>query len=163
MKKVASFLEKEALSRLSEGDGDAFGRTAFNRYYYATFLLVRDALRSFRSEWTETPHASVPEILRGTIVKELKKGRRHAEKNEDKPTSSMCYDAIKASEALADLMDKGRRVRVTADYNPEIPIDFTKVGDFKLNAVNVTEARDWPCKSESLILTIKLAWKQINV
>lgn len=162
MKLVAEHLEKEALTRSDEDGRDIFGRSAFNRYYYATFLQVRDALQGLRPEWSEMPHADIPKTLRGQVINDIKKGRTKAIKNDDYETSQMCQDAIKSSKTLAEMMDAGRTTRVTADYKPEIPISFAKAGAFELNTVSIKDARSWPAKAASLIKTIERAWRQIH-
>jgi hypothetical protein len=57
---VAKRLSEIALNEVSETDADAFGRSAFNRYYYASYLITRDMLRQLDPSWTRTGHSKIP-------------------------------------------------------------------------------------------------------
>ncbi len=164
MEVVARFLRTEAENR-SEADGrDLFGRTAFNRYYFATFLNVRQHLGKLRSQWgDELPHATIPEVLRGQVKRTLESGAVRARRAADLSLASACKTAAKAAVALAEMMEKGRAVRVAADYHPEIDIDFSGGSDFKLVQVSVKTAETWPRLARIQMTQIENAWKQINV
>ena len=58
MKIVGEQLESWALDRKVETERDLFGRSAFNRYYYAVFLLTREMLGEFKASWKKTMHAN---------------------------------------------------------------------------------------------------------
>lgn len=163
MEAVAHHLKIEAQALPKGIERDCFGRSAFNRYYYAVFLDVKSALTSINSSRGELAHASIPEMLKGSIQKKLKNGRIQAIKSNDTELIKLCSRAIAATEALAKLLDEGRATRVTADYHPEIPVNFlTSRGDFQLNTVAVSDAQSWPHKARSLINTITTAWIQIG-
>lgn len=161
MEVVGKFLQTHALSLGSSQDGDYFGRSAFNRYYYATFLLVRAELGGLLPGWPNS-HASIPDFLQGTVCKELNKGRMRAERAGDQELSQLCLRAKSAALNLAALLRESYGVRVTADYNPGIPIEFT-VGEFSLSTVPAEEARAWAYKGRGFAATIAQAWKQISV
>lgn len=160
---VASHLSAHALSHSSSDERDCFGRFAFNRYYYASFLMVKAELGIMRKEWNELPHASIPELLTGQILTGLKRGLKTAQRSSDVELIAQCSQAIAAAKELADLLNKGKAVRLTADYFPNIPVDFFSAHGFKLNSVTIEEAKTWPFKSKSYIDKIQFAWKQINV
>lgn len=162
MEIVAQYLQQEALTRTDVTDRDYFGRSAFNRYYYATFLQVKAGLGSLRTEWATMAHAGIPEVLRGTVQRELKQGRYRAQRASDTEVVALCSRALAAVSALADLMERGYATRVAADYHPEIPVDFSSGPDFKLNTIAVVDARTWPSRARVLVGTITSAWKQVN-
>jgi len=163
MEIVAQHLQHEAVVRTLSVERDLFGRSAFNRYYYATFLEVKASLAKLRPQWAgELAHASVPEVLRGKVKKELSRGRNTAQKMNDIAVVALCQKALSATESLAKIMDEGRATRVAADYHPEIPIVFVAVSDFRLNTVGVQTAQTWPHKARILLVAISSAWKQVH-
>ena len=163
MKIVARHLQEEATRRTDSYEKDTFGRSAFNRYYYATFLSVKNALGSFRAEWNMMPHHDVPGVLRGAVKTELDRARQRAQKLTDHETVTACCKAVAAADALAQIMEEGYATRVTADYRPELRVDFANQYDFVLNTVRVKRASEWPERARVLIATITSAWRQINV
>lgn len=163
MESVAQHLQSEAIRRTDLIEKDVFGRSAFNRYYYATFLLVKDKFASFRSEWAgDLAHAQIPEMLRSNIRKTFIEGRRRAQKAEDTDVFNLCQRALSASEDLARLMEEGRATRVVADYKPELLVDFSVGEGYALNTVSVLKAHTWPYKAKGYLSTISSAWKQLN-
>jgi len=162
MEAVAKHLQDEAMSRAQSTEGDLFGRSAFNRYYYATYLEVRRELGVIKHEWgAHMDHATIPDLLRGQLLKGLTSGFRQATKIHDKELITTCSAAMEAAKELAKLMERGRGARVTADYNPQILVKFN-AHDFELNSVRVSEAKSWPPKAKIFMNTITRAWKYIN-
>jgi hypothetical protein len=163
MEIVADHLEQQAMTRSVSSERDSFGRSAFNRYYYATFLQVKSGLAELRPEWAgDMAHAKIPEMLRGTICSDLKKGHQKALRTSDHEVVVLCSRAVSAAKELAKLMDEGRATRVTADYHPEIPVSFSTGVRFRLNSVGVDAARIWPHRARALVADIQSAWRQIN-
>jgi hypothetical protein len=162
MEIVARHLQNEAQSRSGGAERDEFGRSSFNRYYYATFLLVRSGLAKLRHEWSEIQHAAIPELLRGKVTEELKRGRSRAQRASDSELVTQCNRSIAAAAALAQIMDEGRMTRVTADYEPDVPVDFTTGSDFRLNTVPVSKARNWPSRAKPMLDSIASTWRQIH-
>ena len=74
----------------------------------------------------------------------------------------LCSDAISAAKGLASLLEEGYATRVTADYFPDIPIDFLSKNEFKLNAITVSHAHSWPPKASGFVATLERAWRQID-
>ncbi|MCE4535805.1 hypothetical protein LXT12_00840 [Pelomonas sp. P7] len=164
MERVGSYLRQEAVRLLPQAEADLFGRTAFNRFYYATYLEVRSGLSKMKAEWTgEMPHAMIPEILRGTVKKELTKGRAKALKADDHQLAAQCASAASAAMDLAKLLDEGRQVRVTADYYPEVLVNFARAPDFELNSVAVLSASSWPYRARVFMQVISGVWRQVYV
>ncbi|MCA8054408.1 hypothetical protein [Burkholderia cepacia] len=163
MEIVAQHLQQVALAQTDPTDRDHFGRSAFNRYYYATFLHVKAGLGSINPDWNTMAHAGIPEVLRGSVQRELKRGRTKAQRTDDAELVRLCSKALSAVSDLADLMEKGYATRVAADYHPEILVDFSGYRSFKLNTVPVEDAHGWPYRARALIDAITLAWTQIHV
>lgn len=163
METVARHLQTEAMSRTVPIERDQFGRSAFNRYYYAAFLRVRAGLSGMRYEWRRLPHADMPLVLKGQIAQELKQGRQRAIKAQDADLVSLCGRALSAAIDLAKLLEEGKTTRVTADYSPEIAVDFTGGENFQLNTVAVNNARLWPGRAGAFIDSVSAAWRQLGV
>lgn len=160
---VAHHLQMTALGRADATERDLFGRSSYNRYYYATFLCVRDVLARLRPEWGMLPHAAYPELLMGTVLKILSKGREQAQKLQDKELVSQCQRASVAARELASLMRASSTTRKVADYHPEIAVNFVHADRFTLNNVEVTEAHQWPERAKAWAREIEAAWRQVNV
>ena len=162
MKIVARHLREEATRRQNVEEKDIFGRSAFNRYYYATYLNVKRGLGKCKLEWGRLAHGAIPDVLRGQVKTAFSKGMMTAKKTHDIETISSCSKALHAVDVLADIMENGYATRVTADYQPETRVDFSDEKNFKLNTVDVDKAADWSGKANGLIGTIEVAWRQIN-
>lgn len=163
MEIVAQHLQREAIRRNGiVEERDFFGRSAFNRYYYATFLEVKTGLGRLNPVWGTISHASVPELLEGSIKDEFKKGQKKAMKLRDGEVIGLCAKAISATNDLAKLMREGYMSRVTADYHPEIKVEFQGPNRFELNAVPVQNASDWLYRARPLIKTIVTTWMQLH-
>ena len=75
---VAHHLQTHALALSDPTERDLYGRSSYNRYYYAAFLSARQVLAGLRPEWGRIAHATYPELLTGEVVKVLKSGRMRA-------------------------------------------------------------------------------------
>ena len=161
MEVVALHLAEEALRLTRQSDRDLFGRSAFNRFYYATFLIVRSQLHASIGNFPTT-HSAIPEFLTGSVTRELSKGAQYAKRADDAELSKLCSRARTATKNLADILRTGYSVRVIADYKPEILIEFENVESFGLNTVLISEAKAWPHKALAMSVTLSSAWKQLH-
>jgi hypothetical protein len=131
-------------------EADLFGRSAFNRYYYASFLIVRETLKRIDNRWAEPSHAEIPDLLRGQVLKHIKKEVRSLEENDliaHGEAQSTINRAINATNALADLLSKAREVRRVADYEPDTMV--TRVGSvMSLAEQTLDAAKGWPQRAE---------------
>lgn len=162
MQQVAHHLQVRAIALHDSVERDLFGRSSYNRYYYATFLCVRAALVQMRSEWGRMAHASLPEVLTAEVCKVLDKGRKKADKVGDMELARQCSRAIKAAKELASLMRESSATRVVADYHPEILVNFVHGERFTLNEVGITDAHQWPEKARAWLGDIQGAWRQLD-
>ena len=142
---------------------DAYARSAFNRYYYGVFLRSRDLLRALDPSWSRTGHAKYPELLRGEVRKQLKRGWTRARKDDDGKLMRDTEAAIRAIAALSSLLETAYAIRVVADYEPEEEVSFSGAERFSLKQVEVTSAHAWRSQCETYCSEINLAWAQINV
>lgn len=164
MRLVADHLREQALARTGTDDFDEFGRSAFNRYYYATFLMIREKFYTMGvlQVGQELPHANVPERLRGTLKKELSKARLKIHRSGDKELTGKIHSAESAAEDLARMIEEAKAIRTLADYEPETAIVLSRRG-FSLVDVDIDAAKAWPQKAEGYLRVIESAWRQINV
>lgn len=164
MRCVADHLKLQVFKVEDPDERDSYGRSAFNRYYYATFLIVRAGLRRMGrvSPTGEIPHASIPEMLSGSIYNTLKKSCHEAKKIGDSDTISVLSLGAEAAKTLASLMNTARSSRTTADYHPEKPIVISGHG-FSLLTISSETAQNWPHKAELLINRIEAAWRQLDI
>ncbi|MFP3541518.1 hypothetical protein, partial [Pseudomonas sp. SIMBA_044] len=49
-----------------------YGRSAFNRYYYAAYLSVREMLQSGQPDYAGASHSDLPGLLEGAVLKRIK-------------------------------------------------------------------------------------------
>lgn len=157
MERVGLHLQKTAheLSAVAS-DLDLFGRSAFNRYYYATFLEVRAMLRRCKPGWRGT-HDSVPKELESWVKKGISDVRKKASRISDNQSVEICKAATASISDLSRLMVAAYAVRVIADYEPEIPIILD--GDrFALERTSVTDAHRWLARARADIVKIERAW-----
>ncbi len=114
---------------------DAFARSAFNRYYYGCFLLVRSTLIEINVPPKDIKHGKIKDILEGEIARKLRNARRQAQRNEDGTLVKKIDGALRAIQPLQKLIEKARQVREVADYQPEIEVSFNATDGFSLNAL----------------------------
>ncbi|MBR9813368.1 hypothetical protein GYB61_05860 [bacterium] len=157
--KTAQLLVSNATSSgVDSDDRDAFGRSAFNRYYYSAYLQTREMLKSIQHGWHGVNHADVPRVLTGEISKELKKARTRANRMKDWETKQSLDRGIDAARTLSDLMKVAYSTRGAADYHPEFRVEFSS-GCLQLVSVSIDQAKSWPYKAKQLSTEILRAWK----
>jgi hypothetical protein len=159
MESVAHFLQTEA-HRHAPGsrDFDLFGRSSFNRYYYAAYLQVRAILGDLDRTWATLSHASIPELLTGQILSRIKHQSKRAAQIRDGEAVGICNRAASSAHDLADLMKAAYAVRIAADYHPDIAVEPDGEGRFRLYQVNVTAAHEWPARALAHGEKIRRAW-----
>lgn len=156
MERVGNELQNTAFDRRASADDlDQFGRSAFNRYYYATFLEVREMLRRFNPAWRGS-HAQVPDELEGSIAKRLAAIKRTAQRLDDHQGVAICQAARGGLLDLAQLMRGAYVVRVKADYEPEIRIALDSIR-FSLDSTSINDAHNWLYRARNYIQVIDRA------
>ena len=97
-----------------------------------------------------------------TVSKDIVRFRKLAQKVSDAELINLCQRAKSAVHELADLLTRSYAVRVVADYNLEIPIDFSAADRFRLNGIEITEAHQWPEKAKTFCCSVSDLWKQMD-
>jgi hypothetical protein len=162
MQVVALHLRDHARQQtIPVADRDCFGRSAFNRFYYAAYLGVRTELRGTISNWPDQ-HGAIPGFLKATVTRSIQAGSRVAGKAGDQELVALCGRAKAAAAELSSLLANAYGSRVTADYHPEVAIVFPVNGDFSLQSVAIEQAKTWPYKAVALASVIANAWRQIH-
>ena len=145
------------MAQAEDDKKDLFGRSAFNRYYYAAFLSTRQMLGEFKTEWERTAHRNIPDLLRVTLKQKLKLAidSRILSRPEGMRVRKEHNSSVNA---LAKLLEQAYEVRISADYEPEVRIQQTNkvisLGNHKL-----TSAEKWPGRAASYCKAIRDAWK----
>lgn len=134
-----------AKAKEASGDiADAFGRSAFNRYYYATYLAVRDLLIKFDSSW-DVSHADAPTLVENTLPTLVRREAKRLQKSSvltHADEQRICSGVASAGAAIAEVLRVAYKVRVISDYRPEEQVAFDK-STFHLDDHSEGEARAW--------------------
>lgn len=141
---VAEHLSQEAKSRHAD-EADAFGRTAFNRYYYAAFLSTRELLMQLDRSWSGESHANIPGLLEGALVKRLRITLKPLKIKGIVPhgkAESLLSQAGAAAGDIAAILRIAYKVRVAADYEPDEKVSFEST-TFRLATHTEAEAKQW--------------------
>ena len=157
MKIVGDQLAAWALAQAEDDNKDLFGRSAFNRYYYAAFLSTRQMLGEFEPKWQRTAHRNIPDLLKGKLKQELKSAidKGILTRGKDMQVINQHNSSINA---LADLLEQAYKVRISADYEPEVRIQQTnKV--ISLSGHTLTSAEGWLGRAALYCKTIRSARK----
>ena len=161
MQEVARYLQVYA--RSYDGvERDAFARSAYNRYYYGCFLLLRDLVHELETDWIKTPHKQYPDLLNGKITKRLKLERKKAHKSGDRELYSMIESSLYAVPRMANIIKQAYSLRLIADYQPDVPVNFSTADRFSLNDIEITQAHRWREQLFPLIADLRSTWKQFN-
>lgn len=161
MKIVGEKLKSLALSEVDEVNKDLFGRSAFNRFYYATFLVTREMLGDLDSKWKHTPHKEIPNLLvtgvRKPVITQLKQNEKKdlIKKGQLKLLQNKLYNA---TSDLSNLLDEAYDIRIVADYEPENPITINKKV-IMLNSCKLTSANTWVDRAKAYCKDIRKVWR----
>lgn len=165
MQIVGNELERLALSNGDPKDSDLLGRSAFNRYYYASFLITRETLGFMQSNWKGTVHAEIPNLLekgirkpaRVALEKQLRTGL--IDKGEK---SRILAELNSTGSELAQLLRLAYDARILADYEPEIRTT-RQDNVISLKSYKLSAAKNWPTTAERLCGRLKRTWKEIGL
>ena len=161
MQEVGHHLQIHA-NTLANSLKDVFARSAYNRYYYGCFLLLRSELEQMNSKWRSTNHKDYPVILNRLIKKELTREQERALRRNDHDLVNKIKKAKYALNEMADLMTQAYAVRIVADYKPEVPVDFKNAERFSLFTIDITTAHNWQSRMRTMIKSLRIAWSHIN-
>jgi hypothetical protein len=158
MERVALFLQKKAIEHRKRDDFDVFGRSSFNRYYYAVFLQVRAAIREFEPQW-QPVHSQTPGYLTGSIQRELSNFRSKSMRRGNADAVRVSSEGISAIQSLSDLLTRSYAVRVVADYQPEVRVALADGSRFTLQSTSINEAHSWPSEADRYLRVLRRAWR----
>ncbi len=164
MKIVADHLVAESASRSIEAESDLFGRSAFNRFYYASYLETRTLLGELDASWARTPHKNIPPLLKDTVQTAVKAELRKQNGKLISPheAKTMAKELNVAINDLASLLTVAYLIRCVADYEPTIK---TKKNGSTLELQNHTlhEASGWPQRAAAHTKTIRKIWRTLAI
>lgn len=161
MKIVGEKLEDIALKERDLLSKDLFGRSAFNRYYYAAFLITRKMLGELNFPWKFTPHKEIPNLLNTGVRKGvLSRLRKDAKKGliTEGQKSNLITKLNRATSDLSSLLDEAYDIRVIADYEPEVPIS-EEGRKLVLKEHKLTTARGWANRASAHCKEIRSVWR----
>ena len=158
---VGKHLEEQALMRDSDDDIDSFGRSAFNRYYYAAFWIVKSALAEIDPKWSSIPHKQVPEVLRGSVRNRLEKELTKAERTGF--SGGRLRNQIRTStETLAELMEHAYKKRVEADYSMSTTVKKSNQTLY-MGQEKCSSASHWPHRANTSAGNLRNVSKQLGI
>ena len=146
------------LSHLPEFPPDAYARSAFNRYYYSTFLEARKMLCAIDVAWERTAHKSYPDHLKGKMLQKLKKKARILRNTDDYSAADILDAACHGLPELAKIMEEAYNLRVVADYEPDIKVNFDDRRNFSLNNISIEAAKSWTNRASRIRGQVLKAW-----
>lgn len=164
MKRVAEKLEAIAGAAVADEDVNFFGRSSFNRYYYSIFLQVRDVLRAKNPDWGRIAHKTVPEVLKGAVLKEIRKAVEAQVKASLLSKSEGAAMAARANgvvNELSDLLAEAYQVRCDADYEPE-HLALRSNGSIVMREKKLSAAATWPRRADAKLGELLRIWRDLG-
>jgi hypothetical protein len=164
MKTVGDKLRDLALNAPSANDADKFGRSAFNRYYYAAFLVVRSALMNIDPGWARSPHKDLPSLLKGRIYKKTRDQALRLERARQlspQKRAELITSIRICVEDLAQVLEAGYSARCVADYTPEEPA-LVRNGNLQLGGVTAATAQRWPDRAAMNAGRLQARWRELG-
>jgi hypothetical protein len=165
MKIVADRLKEIALASRIDHEIDQFGRSAFNRYYYAAYLAVREKLMEINSGWAKIPHKNLPDILTISIYKSAKNKAKKLNKNGmlNKRQEYQILTSIRAcGDELSAILQSGYEARTHADYFPDEIVTRNADNNLILYKYSTHQAQSWPRRAEIRAGQLLKLWRQFG-
>lgn len=160
---VGASLAQISVDAPSESDMDAFGRSAFNRYYYSAYLTARELLGHFDPEWRTQGHSNVPGLLKDSVKEVFLKAARKARRTMPGiQVDKSLNQAINGLGELANILTEGYAIRVLADYTPETKA-VRESGKITLGPASLSSAAFWPKRSKVLASIVKSCGRDLGI
>lgn len=155
---VGDSLRNQQAKNGNSSERDLLLRAAYGRYYYASFHLIREALIEIDKKWNCPSHASVPNMLRGTVQKQIfmkinNFRKRNLLKEKDAVLLKLGVEA--RINNLSSLMTDAVAVRTIADYDLNIKV-YNLDNMPELDGITIEIASKWP---ETVEANLKELWK----
>ena len=160
MKIVGEKLGAWALDDTDNDSRDLFGRSAYNRFYYAAFLVTREMLGELNPGWKHTPHAEIPVLLGSAIKKPVKSALKKSVRNRvvSKAEERKLLNKLTVSSSeLANLLKEAYEIRVIADYKPETRL-YVERNIISLDGCKLNTATGWSSRASAYCKTIRRVW-----
>lgn len=166
MQDVGDHLANFAKKQKNRDIQDHFGRSAFNRYYYASFLEARALLSTIDGSIKSASHKAIPEIILGKNVIRRAQREINRQKNNNlinaSEASRLKTILNNATGEIAALLNSAYRVRCIADYEPEVRI--TKIGsNLRLGDHTLNSAKNWSTRIMRSSGAILQVWNDIGL
>lgn len=145
MNRVANHLRNHALSLSAEGEIDVFGRSAFNRYYYACYWEIRSRLPELHHNWLRLGHKDLPKYLSGEIKTKLLENARLLLKKgalSNRDYGNLLPRTEQSIRKISDFLVRGYAIRCAADYSPEFKA-IKENGSLCLNGQKLSSLETW--------------------
>lgn len=162
---VGDHLAEAALNRRIVSESDLFARSAFNRYYYAVYLIVKENLSIINPECGNMSHKNLPEVLKGQVIKKIKNDIKRKIRNDVlKPHQgdSIKWKVIHSANELSNILEDAYRIRVIADYEPSIKVVIVN-NTLLLDGEKASDAKRWKNDAEIHITNILEAYKDVGL
>jgi hypothetical protein len=160
MEQVAIFLREHATTLSRDSDEfDLFGRSAFNRYYYSLFLVVREMLLNMNGDWKKCRHAHIPDILSSSVTREMNRALSVARRLDDNESIAILRQGTSSCKTLSTIFSQALHVREIADYFLEVKVERSQGAKFSLNSVPIGQLASWLSDVRMHRAKIERAWK----
>ena len=164
MQIVGDHLSQAAINhKANPPEEDLFARSAFNRYYYGAFLVSRQFLKDTTGV-TGLPHKSIPDYLTTTFQNQLKRQLKDGERSGlmSKSNYSRLLDGLKKNvHLLTDLLSEAYRVRVLADYEPEVRVK-PENQTYRLGTATLSRANGWEGRAHLHCKNLRSIWSELG-
>ena len=164
MQVVGDHLSAAAISHKgSQPAEDLFARSAFNRYYYGAFLVSRQFLKDTIGV-TGLPHKSIPGYLTTTFQKQVKRQLKESERSGlvSKGNHSRLLNGLKKNvQLLTELLSEAYRVRVLADYEPDVPVQQENQ-TYRLGTATLDGANRWEGRAHLHCKNLRSIWSELG-
>ncbi|WP_302409122.1 hypothetical protein [Comamonas kerstersii] len=143
---VATSLKAYANSSKSKDEqlAIAYGRTSFNRYYYACYLSARDLVKTL-IPGIAFQHGEAPQLLEVNVVNLITKSLEQQSKKGLIPAGEAARKKASVHQSAAEIsriLKVGYMIRGIADYEPEVVVVFEH-NTFSLEKHTESEASSW--------------------
>ena len=140
-------------------------RSAFGRYYYAAFHLVRSTLRTMDPALDQPKHDQIPGHLRRMVLRKIYR-QIDRQRMQDVLTSQVAkalrVEAKISVNKLADFFEFARPIRTAADYDLHISVESVRT-DPTLIGVSLAEAKGWPTHVEEKLNSVRRLCQKIRL
>jgi hypothetical protein len=163
MYRVGDRLVAIAINATNKEEADLFGRSAINRYYYACFLVAREAVLHIRPT-LEIKHSQLPTNLKGAVADTVRKVIARLERQMlISSTDAYSYKVTLhlAVSSLAQTLESAYKLRVTADYEPEKKA-ICDNGIVLLDDTTSTKAKDWHREAATAVGRMMKLWRDLG-